>query len=71
MNFNDKCPICHEHFLPHETALFFSGRCNLAKIYVDDVSYLIHLHCVDTFKTHSDLIKFLSNGKKDNSFLES
>jgi len=67
---NDICPVCNEHFMPHEIALFFSGRCNLAQIYIDDISLLVHHHCVEKFKTHNNLIKFLSGGKKDNDYLE-
>jgi hypothetical protein len=67
---NEICPVCKEKFLPHETALFFSGRCNLAKVYVDDTFYLVHHHCVEEFKTHGELVKRLSDGKKDNSYLE-
>lgn len=68
--YNEICPICNEVFLPHETALFLSGRCNLTKVYIDNTFFLIHPECEETFETRGDLVKFLSKGKVDNSYLE-
>ncbi|NOZ12354.1 MAG: hypothetical protein GXO69_01750 [Acidobacteria bacterium] len=64
------CPVCKENIFPHETALFFSGRDNLVQMRLGDAVVLIHRECADSFETRSDLLRFLTNGKSDLSWLE-
>ena len=69
-NANRHCPLCKEVFLPHETALFYSGRCNLAKIYLSDGYVLVHHECAEQYPTTSELVKALTEGKEDFSHME-
>ena len=65
-----KCPVCKETILPHETALFFSGKGNLVQMRVRESIVLIHSECADSFETRSDLLRFLTDGREDLSWLE-
>jgi len=65
-----ECPICKETILPHEIALFFSGRDNLVQLRVGNEIILLHRHCADSFETRSSLLRFLTNDKEDLSWLE-
>ncbi len=72
-NNNDEirsCPVCGEKILPHEEALFFSGRGNLVQMWVGERVVLIHRECADSFETRSELLRFLTRGKADLSWLE-
>ncbi|PJB83061.1 MAG: hypothetical protein CO090_01765 [Acidobacteria bacterium CG_4_9_14_3_um_filter_49_7] len=64
------CPVCRTVILPHEVALFFSGKGNLVQMRVEEDVVLIHEECADSFETRSKLLSFLTNGKDDLSWLE-
>ncbi|NOY23428.1 MAG: hypothetical protein GXO70_07950 [Acidobacteria bacterium] len=64
------CPVCKETILPHEVALFFSGKGNLVQMRIGVEVVLIHQECADSFETRSDLLRFLTDGKEDLSWLE-
>ncbi len=64
------CPICKEIIFPHEEALFFSGRDNLVQMRVGKKLVLVHTECADSFETRSELLRFLTNGEADLSWLE-
>jgi len=64
------CPVCKKTILPHEVALFFSGKGNLVQMRVEEDVVLVHWECADSFETRSHLLRFLTNGKDDLSWLE-
>ena len=64
------CPVCNELIFPHEIALFFSGKGNLIQMRVNDDVLLIHRECAESFGTGSELLRFLTNGAADLSWLE-
>ncbi len=64
------CPVCKERILPHEVALFFSGRDNLVKIYIKDDYILVHHECLKKYESVSELVKEITGGKTDLSYLE-
>ena len=64
------CPVCKEMILPHEVALFFSGKGNLVQMRVEKAVVLVHFECADSFETRSELLRFLTDGKSDLSWLE-
>ncbi len=64
------CPVCKKTILPHEVALFFSGKGNLVQMRTGTEVVLIHQECANSFETRSDLLCFLTDGREDLSWLE-
>jgi hypothetical protein len=67
---NTKCPVCQEGILPHEVALFYSGKGNLVQMRVAERVILVHEECADSFDTRSQLLQFLTDGKHNLNWLE-
>ncbi len=64
------CPVCKKKILPHEVALFFGGKDNLAKIYLKDDYVLVHFECLEKYDSVSELVKDITGGEIDLSYLE-
>ncbi|BBB32408.1 hypothetical protein TTHT_0846 [Thermotomaculum hydrothermale] len=64
------CPVCHKKIPPHEVALFFGGKDNLMKIHIKDDYVLVHFECVEKYNSVSELVKDITNGEVDLSYLE-
>ncbi len=64
------CPVCKEKILPYEIALFFGGKDNLVKIFIDDDYLLVHKYCVEEYGSLNELVKEITGGKTDLSYLE-
>ena len=69
-NNSDKCAVCDEVILPHEKALFLSGRGNLVQIQWSGRTFLIHPECAQDFPTRSELFRYVTGGEADLSWLE-
>ncbi len=64
------CPVCKEKIKPHEVALFFGGKDNLAKIYIKEDYVLVHFECLEKYESVSELVKDITGGEIDLSYLE-
>ncbi len=64
------CPVCKEKIPPHEVALFFGGKDNLVKVYIKDDYVLVHFECLEKYGSVSELVKEISGGETDLSYLE-
>ncbi len=64
------CPVCREKIPPHEVALFFGGKDNLVRVYIENDYVLVHFDCLKRYGSVSDLVKDISGGKTDLSYLE-
>ncbi len=64
------CPVCKERILPHELALFYGGKDNLAKIYLKEGYVLVHFECLEKYPSMSELVKDITGGEEDLSYLE-
>jgi len=64
------CPVCDERLLPHELALFHSGKGNLIQIHTRKGPVWVHPECAEKFETRNQLVQFVTEGADDHSWLE-
>ena len=64
------CGVCRKPIPIHEHTLFLGGFGNLVRIHTGPGDYLVHDTCFAEFKTRSELVRFLTDGREDLSYLE-
>lgn len=64
------CGVCGEPIAVHEHTLFLGGFANLVRFHTASGEILVHDTCAQKFETRSELLRFLTNGKEDLSYLE-
>lgn len=71
MKTGKKCGICQKELLPHEVALFHSGKGNLVQLHTGDGIVLIHWACAEPYETTSELLQAVTGGRQNLDYLES
>ena len=68
-NMCEMCGVCRKPLLPHETALFRSGRGNLIQLHTRSGPVLVHWECASAFRTTSDLMRAVTGGMEHIDYL--
>ncbi len=64
------CGVCGEPIAVHEHTLFLGGFANLVRIHTQKGEILVHHGCAENFSTRNELVRFLTDGEEDLSYLE-
>ncbi len=64
------CGVCRKPIAVHEHTLFLGGFPNLVRFHTSSGEILVHDTCAQKFETRSELLRFLTDGKEDLSYLE-
>ena len=65
----ERCGICQKPLMPHETALFRSGKGNLIQVHTKKGLVLVHWECASPYRTTSELVRAVTGGAEDLDYL--